>query len=39
MLLLMSPDFDPVLFILDLCMTYTVEVVPLYRYILCFVIV
>ncbi len=32
-------DIDPVLFVLDLHMKYTVEVVPLHTYILWFVIV
>ena len=33
LLLLVSLDFDPVLFVLDLHMKYTVEVVPLRTYI------
>ncbi len=37
-LLLVSPDVDPVLFVLDLHMKYTVEVVPLCTYIVWFVI-
>ncbi len=38
-LLLVSLDIDPVLFVLDLHMKYTVEVVPLCTYIVWFVIV
>ncbi len=32
-LALISPDVDPVLFVLDIHMKYTVEVVPLHMYI------
>ncbi len=39
LLLLVSLDIDPVLFVLDLHMKYTVEVVPLHMYIVWFVIV
>ncbi len=39
LLLLVSFDIDPVLFVLDLYMKYTVEVVPLRTYIVWFVIV
>ncbi len=39
LLLLVSPDVDPVLFFLDLHMKYTVEVFPLCMYIASFVIV
>ncbi len=39
LLLLVSLDIDPVLFILDLHMKYTVEVVPLHTYMVRFVIV
>ncbi len=39
LLLLVSPDADPVLFVIDLQMKYTVELVPLRMYIAWFVIV
>ncbi len=39
LLLLVSLDIDPVLFVLDLQMQYTVQVVPLRTYIVWFVIV
>ncbi len=39
LLLIVSLDIDPVLFVLDLHMKYTVEVVPLHTYIVWFVIV
>ncbi len=39
LLLLVSPDGGPVLFVLDLHMEYTAEVIPLCTYIVWFVIV
>ncbi len=39
LLVLVSPDVDLVLFVLDLHIKYTVEVVPLHSYIVWFVIV